>query len=38
LRHAKFYPAICSDCGLTRFFTDETARSKLSTASRWKRL
>ncbi len=38
LRTAKFYPAICRDCGLTRFFTDEAARSKLSTASRWKRV
>jgi len=37
LHHAKLYPAVCSDCGLTRFFTDDEARSKLSTSSRWKR-
>ena len=35
LRHAKLYPAICKDCGLVRFFTDEDARSKLKNSRNW---
>lgn len=37
LRNAKFYPAICEDCGLTRFFTDERTRSKLQRATMWEK-
>ena len=35
LAFAKFYPAICEDCGLTRLFTDELARSKLADSPKW---
>ena len=38
LSYAKFYPAICEDCGLTRFFTEESARAKLSDSPRWERI
>ena len=36
-RCAKLYPAICEDCGLVRFFTDEDARSKLANSPKWER-
>ena len=38
LRFAKFDVVVCSDCGLTRFFAEPSARTKLSTSSRWTRL
>ncbi len=38
MSYAKLYPAICEDCGLTRFFTDEVVRSRLSASSKWERL
>jgi len=37
LRHARLYPAVCRDCGLTRFFTDGDARSKLERSTKWRR-
>jgi hypothetical protein len=37
LTFAKLYPAICEDCGLTRFFVDEGARSKLLSSPQWER-
>jgi hypothetical protein len=36
-RFAKLYPAICKDCGLIRFFTDEDARSKLENSPGWEK-
>ena len=38
LRYAKFDVVICRDCGHTRFFAEPSARTKLSTSSRWTRL
>ncbi len=38
LRCAKFYPAVCEDCGLTRFFTDRETRTKLNQSTKWTRL
>ena len=37
MRCAKLYPAICKDCGLTRFFTDEETRSKLQQSAEWEK-
>jgi hypothetical protein len=37
LRCAKLYPAICRDCGLTRFFTDAETRSRLEQAPQWEK-
>ena len=37
MTRAKLYPAICEDCGLTRFFLDKVARSKLSSSSKWQK-
>jgi len=36
-RAAKLYPAVCEDCGLTRFFLDKAGRSKLSSSSEWQK-
>ena len=32
---AKFYVVVCADCGLTRFYAEAEALSKLPTASGW---
>ena len=37
MRCARLYPAICEDCGLVRFFTDENARSKLRQSRKWEK-
>lgn len=34
---AKLYPAICADCGLTRFFIDRNARANLRQSGKWKK-
>lgn len=34
-KRARLYPAICEDCGLTRFFTDKKTRSKLQQSDEW---
>ena len=33
----KLNVAVCSDCGLTRFFASRTAREKLRESEKWKR-
>lgn len=35
---ARFMILVCADCGLTRFFADAKARSKLSEADKWTRV
>lgn len=37
MQFAKLYPAICKDCGLVRFFVDESTQSKLVDSSKWER-
>jgi len=32
LRHARFTVVVCAHCGLTRFYADARARSKLSAS------
>lgn len=32
---AKFTLVVCKDCGLTRFYASDTARSKLSESDKW---
>jgi hypothetical protein len=32
-----FEVVVCADCGLTRFFASDKARSKLPTAKKWSR-
>jgi predicted nucleic-acid-binding Zn-ribbon protein len=34
----RFQVIICADCGITRFYTEERARSKLNSAKQRKRL
>lgn len=29
---------ICQDCGLTRFFASDTARGRLATSDKWRRV
>ena len=38
LVNAKFYPVVCEDCGLTRFFADAGTTAKLKTSRRWQTL
>ena len=37
MQFAKLYPAICRDCGLVRFFVDQSTQSKLDDSSKWER-
>ena len=37
LRMAKFRVVVCGDCGLTRFYAEPSARSKLPQAKAWSR-
>jgi len=34
----KFQPVVCEDCGLTRFFASQEARSKISQSRKWFKL
>jgi predicted nucleic-acid-binding Zn-ribbon protein len=38
LRMAKFEVLVCADCGLTRFYAEPDARTKLSGAKGWSRI
>ena len=38
LRMADFHVVVCADCGLTRFYAAQDARSKLRTSKRWTQL
>jgi predicted nucleic-acid-binding Zn-ribbon protein len=38
LRYPKFNVVVCADCGLTRFYAEESARKKLERARQWTRL
>jgi len=33
---ARFEVVVCRDCGLTRFFASQDARSKLPSATKWR--
>lgn len=37
MRVADFEVVVCADCGLTRFYASEDARSQLGGARRWQR-
>jgi predicted nucleic-acid-binding Zn-ribbon protein len=37
-RSARFEVVLCRDCGLTRFFAVPDARSKLSSATKWRQV
>jgi predicted Zn-ribbon and HTH transcriptional regulator len=36
--HAGFYPCVCRDCGLVRFFAEDDALPKLEKADQWQKL
>ncbi len=38
LHHARLYPTICADCGLTRFFVDGKSRARLSGSPKWEKI
>jgi predicted nucleic-acid-binding Zn-ribbon protein len=38
LRYPKFDLIICSNCGLTRFYAEASAREKLAQSARWRAL
>lgn len=38
LRMAAFEVLVCANCGLTRFYADAAARTKLPGANKWRRL
>ena len=38
MRYPNFEVVVCADCGLTRFFAEESARQKLSSSKKWKRV
>jgi predicted nucleic-acid-binding Zn-ribbon protein len=35
---ASFEVVVCADCGLTRFYAEPSARTKLPTTKAWRRL
>jgi len=35
---AKFQVVVCSHCGLTQFYADEKARSRLATSGKWEKI
>ena len=37
-RSARFEIVVCRDCGLTRFFASEEARTKLPSSTKWRPL
>ena len=37
-RYPNFEVVVCAHCGLTRFYADEKARTKLEAAKQWKRV
>ena len=38
LRIARFQVVVCADCGLTRFFAEQSARANLPTSGQWRRI
>jgi predicted nucleic-acid-binding Zn-ribbon protein len=37
-RSAKFDVIVCANCGLTQFFADETARTRVLSSTRWRKV
>jgi predicted nucleic-acid-binding Zn-ribbon protein len=38
MHYARFRVVVCEACGLTRFYADSQARSRLAGSGRWRRI